>query len=286
VSGAHTEYTMQWIVRFFAIHRNITSLLAVVAVCLWMLSGNQARQERVSRFLTISVFYPFQFYVNQTTRIKNIFAENRRLKEEIASLSVKLARTTDMTLENERLCDLLGISRQLPFSLLAARVVVRDPSFISRSAVVNVGKNDGVLPYMPVMTDRGVCGKVVQVMGRISLVQLLIDPATRTSVMIQRSREIGILETDDGAGFFIMFRAHADVAVGDTVITSGLGGIFPKGLLAGTVVKLEEKRDPIFKKTTVKPEVNFDRLEEVFVIKIPPQWSAFRNDLDSIKAAP
>jgi rod shape-determining protein MreC len=274
---------MQWIVRFFATHRNTTSLLAMVIASLWMLSSNQARQERISRYLVISVFYPFQFYFNQTTRIKNIFAENRKLKVEIASLSVKLAQMTDRTLENERLTELLGISTQCPFTLVPARVVVREPSFVSRSAIVNVGKNEGILPYMPVMTSRGVCGKVIQVMGRMSLVQLIIDPANRTGVIIQRTREIGILETENGVDFFIMFRTHADVSVGDTVITSGLGGIYPRGLLAGVVTQLEGKRDPIFKKAVVKPEVNFDRMEEVFVIKMAPQWSAFRTQLDSLE---
>ncbi|HMD68896.1 MAG TPA: rod shape-determining protein MreC, partial [Chitinivibrionales bacterium] len=148
---------------------------------------------------------------------------------------------------------------------------------------IDVGKNAGILPYMPVMTSRGVAGKVVQVMGRMSLVQLLVDPANRTSVMIGRTREIGILETTNGSEFSIMFRAHADVAVGDTIITSGLGGIYPKGLLAGTVTKLEEGRDPIFKKAFVRLEVTLDRIEEVFVIKLPPQWAAFRDELDSLE---
>jgi rod shape-determining protein MreC len=274
---------MQWIIRFFASHRNITSLLILSIVSIWMLNSPQMQQQRIARFLTVSVFYPFQFYINQTTRIKNIFAENRKLKEEIASLSVKVALLTENTRENERLTDLLGISRQFSFTLAPARVVVRDPSYLSRSAIVNVGRDDGIVPYMPVMTSRGVAGKVVQVMGRMSLVQLLIDPANRTSVMIDRTREIGILETTNGGDFFIMFRAHADVAVGDTIVTSGLGGIYPKGLLAGTVVKLEENRDPIFKKAFVKPEVDFDRMEEVFVIKMSPQWASFKSELDSLE---
>ena len=94
--------------------------------------------------------------------------------------------------------------------------------------------------------------------------------------------EIGILETENGSDFFIMFRAHADVNVGDTIITSGLGGIYPKGLLAGRVLRLMENRDPIFKKAIVTPEVDFDRIEEVFVLKLPPQWAAFKQELDSL----
>ncbi|HUI91675.1 MAG TPA: rod shape-determining protein MreC [Chitinivibrionales bacterium] len=277
---------MQWIIRFFATHRNITSLVVVAGVCLWMLSSSVLQQQLISRVLIYSIFYPFHFYIAQTTHIKNIFAENRRLKEEVASLSVKLAQTADRTQENERLTDLLDISRQYPYTLVPARVVARDPSLISRSAIVNVGKDKGLLPYMPVMTTRGVAGKLIKVMGRMSLVQLMADPANRTSVMIRRTREIGILETENGTDFFIMFRAHADVAVGDSVITSGLGGIYPRGLLAGLVARLEQNRDPLFKKAWVKIEANFDRLEEVFVIKMPPRWASFKSELDSLEAAP
>jgi rod shape-determining protein MreC len=119
----------------------------------------------------------------------------------------------------------------------------------------------------------------------MSLVQLILDPSNRTSVMVQRSREIGILETENGSDFFIMFRAHADVNVGDTIITSGLGGIYPRGLLAGKVEKLTENRDPIFKKAIVMPEVDFDKLQEVFVLKLPPQWASFKQEMDSLEAA-
>jgi rod shape-determining protein MreC len=276
---------MQWIIRFFASHLNITSLLITSVASILMLSSSPVQQQRIARVLTISIFYPFQFYFSQTAQIKNIYSENRRLKQEIASLSVKAAQIAENSHENERLTEMLGISKQFSFTLVPARVVVRDPSFVSRSAIVNVGSSDGILPFMPVMTSRGVAGKVVQVMGRMSLVQLLTDPANRTSVMIGRTREVGILETTDGNEFFIMFRAHADVAVGDTLVTSGLGGIYPKGLLAGMVTRLEENRDPIFKKAVVKPEANFDRMEEVFVIKMSPQWAAFKSELDSLENA-
>jgi rod shape-determining protein MreC len=275
---------MQWIIRFFFSHRNISSLAVMVFISLWMLSGSRDRQERLARTLTFTVFYPFQFYFNQTTHIKNAFAENRSLKQQIASLSATVSQLSEYDRENRRLADMLRISRQFPYELVAARVVVRDPSFISRSAVINVGADNGLLPYMPVMTSRGAAGKIVQVMGHMSLVQLMLDPSNRTSVMVRRSREIGILETENGNDFFIMFRSHADVNVGDTVITSGLGGIYPKGLPAGRVAKLTENRDPIFKKAIIAPEVDFDRLEEVFVLKLSPQWAAFKQELDSLES--
>jgi rod shape-determining protein MreC len=274
---------MQWIIRFFVSHRNLSTLTVTVLASVWMLSGDPARQQRIARLLTFSVFYPFQFYFNQSTRIKNVFADDRSVKEENAALAIRAALLSEADKENLRLSEMLGIAGHFPYQLVPARVVVRDPSFISRSAIINVGSEQGILPYMPVMTGRGAAGKIIQVMGRMSLVQLILDPSNRTSVIVQRSREIGILETENGNDFFIMFRAHADVNVGDTVITSGFGGIYPKGLLAGTVAKLTENRDPIFKKAIVTPEVDFDRIEELFVIKLPPQWQSFKEELDSLQ---
>ena len=275
---------MQWLIRFFVHHRNIASLCIMVFVSMWMLSSDPMKQQRITRTLTLTVFYPFQFYFNQTTRIKNIFAENRKLKEEIASLSVKVSLLSENASENDRLTDLLGISKSFPYAIVPARVVARDPSFVSKSAVINVGRDKGLVAYMPVVTSRGIAGKIIQVMAHMSLVQLVIDPSNRTSVLVRRTREIGILETENGADFFIMFRAHADVAAQDTLITSGFGGIYPKGLIAGIVEKVPETADPLFKKAIVRPLVDFDRMEEAFVIRMAPQWAAFKSELDSLEA--
>jgi rod shape-determining protein MreC len=273
---------MHWIIRFIISHRNIASLTAMVVVCLVLLSGNDTQQQRFSRTLMATVFYPFQFYFNQTTRYKNVFDENQRLKEDMALLSIKASALPELIKENERLDTMLSISKPYPYKLVAARVVVRDPSQISRSAIIDVGRDQGILPFMPVMTSQGAVGKIVQVMSHMSLVQLVIDPSNRTSVLAQRSREIGILETENGADFYIMFRAHADVNVGDTIVTSGLGGIYPRGLFAGKITRLSENRDQVFKKAYVLPQVDFDRLQEVFVVKLPPQWSSFKQELDTL----
>jgi rod shape-determining protein MreC len=247
-----------------------------------MLLSTQVQQQHIIRYLTISIFYPVQVFINQTTKIKNIFHENQKLKEEVANLSAQLAIAKEYEAENQRLVEMLEISKNFPFTLVPARVVVREPSIISRSAVINAGKNRGILPYMPVITTRGVSGRVVFVTNNLALVQLLIDPANRTSIMLKRTREIGILETENSSVFFIMFRAHADVALKDTVITSGMGGIYPKGLLVGVVSGIEENKDPLFKKAFVQTFENFDKLEEVFVVKLSSQWCSFKNELDSI----
>jgi rod shape-determining protein MreC len=136
--------------------------------------------------------------------------------------------------------------------------------------------------YMPLIGEKGVVGKVVQVMHQISLVQLLRDPSNRIGVLFSRTRTIGILETENGNDFFVLCRSHEPIVKGDTVVTSGLGGIYPRGLQVGFVKKIDPIKDPLFKKVFIDCSVDFDHIEELFIMRVSPQWSAFRNEMDSI----
>jgi rod shape-determining protein MreC len=274
---------MQWLIQFIVHHRNISSLFLTVVLSLWMLSSPSARQASLARALTMSVFFPLQFTFQQVTRARNIFAENRRLREELTTLRTSASLLEEQASENARLRDLLDFREDLSYTLIPARVIAREPSQLYRSLVINAGSRQGVGMYMPIVTRKGVVGKTVQVMRHICLVQVLHDPSARTSVMTKESRSVGVLETENGRDFFIRHRTHLAVEPGDTIVTSGLGGIYPKGLLVGTVEKIEEGHDPLFKKTFVKPSVDFDHLEEIFVMQISPQWTAFRSELDSLE---
>ena len=274
---------MHWIVRFIVYHKNITSLALMVCLCVAMLTSNTARQQQISRALTFTVFYPFQFYLSETTRIKNIFAENRILKEEIAAQSATIDVLKESALETSRLEALLQLQNDMTYDLAVARVVAREPSLTSRSIVISVGKDANVFPYMPVINSSGAVGKVIQSMRHMAMVQLLIDPSNRTSVLIQRTREVGILETENGIDFFIRCRTHANVNKGDSVVTSGLGGVYPKGLAVGAVSKIQDSQDPLFKKVFISLGVDFNRLEEVFVMRLASQWASFHGEVDSLE---
>ncbi|MBD3421239.1 MAG: rod shape-determining protein MreC [Chitinivibrionales bacterium] len=274
---------MHWILQFIVENRNISSLFLTVVLSLWMLSSNQERQNRISQALLVSIFYPFQYSLNLTSNIKNIFAENKQLRAEVTHLSTRVAELEQAAKENERLKKMLGMEDDFEYALEPARVVVRNPSHQLKSIVISAGKKHRLQRYMPVIHKSGVVGKIIHPMHGISMVQLLKDPACRTSVMFVRTRTAGILETDNGEDFFILCRTHADIRVSDTVKTSGLGGVFPKGLLVGEVIAIKDDQEPLFKRVYIKPFVDFSHLEEVFVIKLPPQWSAFRTEIDSLK---
>ena len=274
---------MYWIFNFIVTHRRIFSLLLTSLVSLLLITAPPVKQAAALRFLSMTIFFPLQITLSQTTKIRNIFSENRRLKQEVITLSTEVARLKDASSENERLRDLLHFTPKFSYTLLPVRVIAYDPSPAPKSIVVSAGKNDSVAMWMPLVDEKGVVGKVVQVMHRISLVQLLKDPSNRTSVLFRRTRTVGILETENGRDFFVRCRIHEPINPGDTLVTSGLGGIYPRGLTVGITKRVDRIRDPLFKLAMVNLTVDFNRLAELFVVRMAPQWAAFRSELDSIE---
>jgi rod shape-determining protein MreC len=240
-------------------------------------------QAKAAKAFAISIFYPFQVTLDQITNINNIFAENRHLRHELALMKTEMAKLKDHSVENRRLRKLLQFSEEYSYDLVPVRVVARDPSHLYRSVVLNAGSMDSVGKWMPLVNEKGVIGKVIQVLNGISLAQLLRDPSNRTSVITRESRAVGILETENGRDFFIRYRNHEEVAEGDTIITSGLGGIYPRGLMVGYVTKIEDNYNPLFKKVRIKVAVDFDHLEELFIMRLSPQWASFREEFDSLQ---
>jgi rod shape-determining protein MreC len=277
---------MRWILELIIRYRVVVAVLAASCASLWMISSPPALQAKTARLLAISIFYPLQITFDGATKAKNIYAENRHLKGEVALLTAQVAQLKDEKVENGRLRGMLGFEQRMPLEIIPVNVVARDPSPVCKSVVVNAGRKNGVLAFMPVVGEGGVAGKVVQVMPSLSLVQLIRDPLNRTSVIVRRSRAVSILETENGVDFSARFRIHEDVTSGDTIVTSGLGGIYPRGFPVGVVETIAPEHDPLFKKASIRPSLDIDHIEELFIVQLPPQWAAFRAQLDSLKLRP
>jgi rod shape-determining protein MreC len=273
---------MRWILELIVRYRVVVAVLVASGLSIRMISSPPDLQAKTARFLAFSVFYPLQITFDQATKAKNIFAENRRLKSEVALLNAEVAQLKDEKIENGRLRKMLDFEERTPLDIIPVSIVARDPSPVFKSVVVNAGANKGILAYMPVVGEGGIAGKVVQVMPSLSQVQLIKDPLNRTSILVRRTRAVSILETENGIDFFARFRIHEDVAAGDTIVSSGLGGIYPRGFPAGVVEKISDEGNRLFKKAAIKPGIDIDRLEELFIVRQPPQWAAFRAQLDSL----
>ncbi|MFP4474438.1 MAG: rod shape-determining protein MreC [Desulfatibacillaceae bacterium] len=205
----------------------------------------------------------------------NVSRENARLRIELDELRADRLACSEALRENARLRDLLGFARTMAGEGIAARVVADDPSHWYASLIMDRGLSDGVGQGSPVVTPRGVVGKVVASSYGHSKVLLIVDPNSAVDARVVRTRARGIVE--GGAGDDCRFKyvlRKEDVKVGDLVITSGLDRVYPPGLPIGRVSRVSRGNRGMFQEVAVTPHVNFDKLEEVLVIvelpEIPP----------------
>ncbi len=197
-----------------------------------------------------------------STRKDNIelLGENRRLLGQIASLK-------ETREENLRLRKLLTFQENLKLTTTVARVIAKDVSTEFRALRINRGENAGIKKDMAVVTAEGVVGRVLRTTADSADVVTILDLLSAVDAIDERSRSHGVVEglTEEMCELRYTVRTD-DLQAGDTLITSGLGGIFPKGIPVGTVTKVDKKPYGITQKIDVKPTVEFSKLEEVLVI--------------------
>ncbi|HYN89289.1 MAG TPA: rod shape-determining protein MreC, partial [Ardenticatenaceae bacterium] len=208
---------------------------------------------------------------------RTLRAENERLEAELEALTLVNVQRLESEKENEQLRTLLDFKRSNPnYTLLVAqivarerpaRIVGRDPSNLIEAIRIDQGRRDGVVAGMPVVTARGLVGRVSEVGENWAKVLLVIDESSAVTAMVQESRSTGVVE-GLGTTLIIRYIPHdQSIEPGDIVLSSGLGGEFPKGLVIGTVE--EVRRDDVnpYQEATVRSPVDFNQLEYVFVIK-------------------
>jgi len=199
-------------------------------------------------------------------------AENRRLQDELAATLALEARLTELRHENNRLRQMLNFEARSEHELIAAEVIARDSSSWFQTISINKGSLHGVEQNLAVVTSEGLIGSILAVSPVSSQVLLLTDNRRAVSAMVQRSREpgmVGVVEADaDLPGYLRMINLPRDANIqpGDTIISSGLGGIYPQGLVLGYVLEMVEEELGLLRFALLRPAANFNRLEEVFVV--------------------
>jgi rod shape-determining protein MreC len=196
--------------------------------------------------------------------------EARQLREENAKLSVQLQIAREMELENERLRALLQFREEHGREFMASRVLARDPTYFYDSVRLNRGARDGVRPGMSVMAAAGAVGLVIKVTADTAHVLLVTDPNSSVDVIVARNRKRGVLEGTAGSSMRLKHVGKGgNVQVGDLLLTSGLTGSFPRGILVGRVSNIQLESDHVTQKVEVEPSVPFEDLSEVLVLKAP-----------------
>lgn len=193
--------------------------------------------------------------------------ENARLRAELAHEQTQRTRLTELEAENLHLSDLLELKQALALKSAAANVIGADASGLARTLVVEGGSNQGFEAGMAVLSTAGVVGKVIAVGPSSSRVLLINDHNSALDAFDQRSRVRGIVAgvVDDGLVMKYVDRSE-DVKAGDTIVTSGLDGIFARGLLVGEVVAVVREGPGLFLTVNVAPAADFRRLEQVLIV--------------------
>jgi len=200
--------------------------------------------------------------------------ENERLARENTELRVRIQQERANAAATEQLRGLLDLRPRLPWTTTGAEVVAGSTSPDFRSVTIDKGLSEGVNRDMPVIAPAGVIGRIALPGGHTATVQLIIDRSAAAAGRIERSRTEGIaLGNGDGTLRFEYLSATADVERGDVVVTAGLDGVYPAGLVLGKV-ELVEKSGPAYQRVTIRPVVDFSTLETVLVLLAPaPVWT-------------
>jgi len=226
----------------------------------------------------------FRHYVALT----DLRTENQQLRSRLAELEEENLQYREALIQSERLERIDKMRGESDLPMLPAEVASRELSPWYRSLLIDRGRKNDVHAGMPALTEDGVVGLVTAASPHAARVMLLLDRQSAVDALVQRSRTRGIvrgLGTDELE--FEYTPGGADVQVGDTVMTSGLGGVYPKGLRIGEVVSATTEGSRLVQRAKLRPAVDFARLEQLFVVLWrSPTLELLSGDLDSAAPAP
>ena len=287
---------MTLLARLLARYRRAV-ILAAALVLSFLLMTLQVRHETVSLTFTrqalLFLVSPFIRVTAVTIQgitgtwkdyvdLRAVREENKRLQLETTMLKRRLDQLQDQALETQRLERLLAMRQSSRAEFLTARVVGKDATNWFKTVLLDRGSLEGIRRNQPALAPDGLVGRVVEVTLTASRVQLLTDPVSAVGGLIRRTRVTGIVSGNLGAGARVRYLPlMADVAVGDEVVTSGMGGVFPKGILIGRITSVERKSGALFQEATLQSAVDLSRLEEVLILTTTDLREGFESGMGS-----
>jgi rod shape-determining protein MreC len=258
--------------------KGISYIFILLSLILLSLSIGKGQEWNPAEKLAIEITAPLQkLFVGTISLVKGAWSnyfflvetrqENLCLKKELELFKIENSRYQELLLTNQRLRELLKFQENTNEPFLPARVIGWDSSGLFKSVMIDKGENDGLMINMPIVNAQGVVGRIISVSPNYAQILLITDQNSAVDGLVQRSRERGMLKgTGSRECYFDYLIKTSDIQGGDTVITSGLGRVFPKGLNLGIVKKINDSPNKLFKDVAVVPVVDFSKLEEVLAI--------------------
>ena len=256
-------------------------ILILVSLIVLSLSSRHAYVAHGPGRVAIALVAPFQkviFVVADAFRdiwqtyffLISVAGDNEHLRKELGHYRSLTRLHEEVVQENRRLRRLLAIGESMTSPMVAALVVGKDPSPWFQTMLVDKGRDDGVSVGMPVINPDGIVGLVVEETEHFAKVMLLTDPNSAVDAVVQKSRARGIIK--GGASGYCMLHyalSKYPIVVGDTIVSSGMDGVFPKGLPIGEVVEVVNHKAALFQDVAVRPYADFERIEEVSIVLGP-----------------
>ncbi|MFH1640792.1 MAG: rod shape-determining protein MreC [Candidatus Omnitrophota bacterium] len=195
------------------------------------------------------------------------YLQNDRLKKENELLRNNLNATTENLLENKRLKELLSLKQEASYQVIVARVIGRGADSWSSAIIIDKGQNNGVRRGLTAISYLGLVGRVIEAGVSTSKIMLINAPQMGVSALVQRSRQEGLVSGSMGSNLVMKYLPKdSDIEVSDTVITSGLTDVYPKGLLIGKVIDVGEEFSGLSSFAIIEPATNLSSIEEVLII--------------------
>jgi len=265
---------------FLRKYKTAILIIALLAIALMMFSVNLKYGAERGFFskIVLQAVAPVQKGLNASIKsirdawLRYIFlvgieGENKNLKKKINELKSVIISYQEGYLEAQRLKKLLSLTDDYNYNFIPARVIGREQAALSKTILINKGTVQGLKAGMPVVVPPGLIGRLVDVSWHASKVLLFIDENSNIDAIVQRTRMQGIISGAGSRGLILKYISKTqDVQEGDVIVSSGMGGVFPKGLLIGQVSHVDRLEASLFLKINVAPFVDFSKLEEVLVL--------------------
>lgn len=265
-----------WFLRLFTLGKGIVSLLLSVIVCAILISLKPPERQTFHDVMISTFLYPAEAILSRTNRTIRVFKENEVLKQQNTSLRVENDYLFQAIKALPRVMEMESFGARSKLKLKMAQISAEDPGRYASNWVINLGFEDSLDVNMPVLTALGIVGKTAKCYHSHCLVQGLSDPNSKVSILCNRSRVKGVLEAWPGGKLIGRFPVDADIKATDTVVTSGMGGVFPKGLLVGVVEGEHHESNEggdILKGMEVHPFQNPYLVEDVFALIRKDSWT-------------
>ncbi len=256
----------------------ITIVCLILIVILSNKESNISFFENIANKLVMPVQNGLTYLKNKVsgnstffTDISNLKTENQNLKQKNSELEQSLRELENIKSENETLKEYLGLTEKYgEYTTIPGYVIDKDISNYSKTIIINIGEDDGVEQNMTVIADEGLVGHVVSVTKNTAKVRTIIDTSSSVSCLMSTDKNSVVCKgtLDSNTQLKAMYIAtETDIIQGDSVDTSGLGGIYPKGIHVGTIKKIVTTKNITDRYAIIDTAVDFTRLNTVLVIK-------------------